>query len=90
METAKAALLKEAVAPFHDPDTRDYIENVRRSHDQIIDNINLDQVIFAGYDTQKEENADRVIATFREFIEEIRMRLLPCASYMTKPTKTVL
>lgn len=90
LETAKAALLKEAVAPFHDPDTRDYIENVRRSHDQIIDNINLDQVIFAGYDTQKEENADRVIATFREFIEEnkdeiIALRIIYDQAYKDRP-----
>lgn len=90
METAKAALLKEAVAPFHEPDTRDYIENVRRSHDQIIDNINLDQVIFAGYDTQKEENVDRVIATFREFIEEnkdeiIALRIIYDQAYKDRP-----
>ena len=70
LQAAKAALITEAVAPFHNPDNRDFIENVRRSHDQIIDNINLDSVTFAGYDAQREENADQVIATFREFIEE--------------------
>lgn len=90
LETAKVTLIKEAVAPFHDPDKRDYIENVRRSHDQIIDNINLDQVIFAGYDTQKEENADRVIATFREFIEEnkdeiIALRIIYDQAYKDRP-----
>lgn len=90
LETAKVTLTKEAVAPFHDPDKRDYIENVRRSHDQIIDNINLDQVIFAGYDTQKEENADRVIATFREFIEEnkdeiIALRIIYDQAYKDRP-----
>lgn len=90
LETAKVALIKEAVAPFHNPDIRDYIESVRRSHDQIIDNINLDQVIFAGYDTQKEENADRVIATFREFIEEnkdeiIALRIIYDQAYKERP-----
>lgn len=90
METAKAALIKEAVAPFHDPDIRDYIENVRRSHDQIIDNINLDHVIFAGYDTQKEENVDRVISIFREFIEEnkdeiIALRIIYDQAYKDRP-----
>lgn len=90
LETAKITLIKEAVAPFHDPDKRDYIENVRRSHDQIIDNINLDQVIFAGYDTQKEENADRVISTFREFIEEnkdeiIALRIIYDQAYKDRP-----
>lgn len=90
MGTAKAALIKEAVAPFHDPDIRDYIENVRRNHDQIIDNINLDQVIFAGYDTQKEENADRVISILHEFIEEnkdeiIALRIIYDQAYKDRP-----
>ena len=33
-----------AAAPFHRPEVRDYIENVRRNHEQIIDNVNLDTV----------------------------------------------
>jgi len=90
LEAAKAALITEAVAPFHNPDNRDFIENVRRSHDQIIDNINLDSVTFVGYDTQREENADQVIATFREFIEEnkdeiIALRIIYDQMYKDRP-----
>lgn len=90
MKAAKTALIAEAVAPFHDPETRDFIENVRRNHDQIIDNINLDYVTFAGYDTQREENADQVIATFREFIEEnkdeiIALRIIYDQAYKDRP-----
>ena len=70
LKQAQKELIQAAVAPFHDPDVRDYIENVRRSHDQIIDNTNIDSVLFAGFDTQQEENADRILATFHEFIEE--------------------
>lgn len=71
------------------PDTRDFIENVRRSHDQIIDNVNLDSVLFAGYDVQKEETADRVIQTFRTFIEEnrdeiIALRIIYSESYANR------
>ena len=39
---------------------RDYIENVRRSHEQVIDSVNIDTVLFAGYDTDKQANADRI------------------------------
>ena len=90
LQAAKAALITEAVAPFHDPDNRDFIENIRRSHDQIIDNVNLDSVTFAGYDTQREENADQVIATFREFIEEnkdeiIALRIIYDQAYKDRP-----
>ena len=73
---AKKALINEAVLPFMDAKNRDFIENVRRSHDQIIDNVNIDEVLFAGYDAQQEANADRVIQTFREFIDENRDEII--------------
>ncbi len=90
LAAAQKALITEAVRPFQNPDIRDYIENVRRSHDQIIDSVNLDTVLFAGYDTQREENADLVIATFREFIEEnkdeiIALRIIYDQKYADRP-----
>ena len=90
LQAAKTALIIEAVAPFHNPETREFIENIRKSHDQIIDNVNLDSVTFVGYDTQREENADRVIATFREFIEEnkdeiIALRIIYNQAYKDRP-----
>ena len=69
-------MIIEAVAPFQKPETRDYIENVRRSHEQIIDNVNLDEALFVGFDSQQEENADRVISSFREFIDENRDEII--------------
>ncbi len=76
LDNAQQELITAAVAPFHRPEVRDYIENVRRNHEQIIDNVNLDFVLFAGYDANLEETADRVIHTFREFIEENKDEIL--------------
>ena len=73
---AQQAMIKTAEAPFHDPDIRDYIENVRRSHDQIIDNVNIDTVLYAGFDSQQEETADRVLTTFRTFLQESRDEII--------------
>ncbi len=70
------AAIAEAVKPFHDPNVRDFVENVRRSHEQIIDNVNIDSMVFAGFDAQQEEGAQRVIQTFRAFIEENRDEIL--------------
>lgn len=80
----------QAAAPFCRPEVRDFIENVRRSHEQIIDNTNPDTLLFAGFDTQKEETADRVIQTFHEFIEEnkdeiIALRILYSQTYRDRP-----
>ena len=90
LKKARKELAKNAAAPFNNPKVREFVENVRRSHDQIIDNINLDTVTFVGYDAQREENADRVIATFREFIDEnkdeiIALRIIYNEEYKNRP-----
>lgn len=90
LNAAKTELIKAAVEPFHDPEKRDFIENVRRSHDQIIDNINLDHVIYAGFDSHREEKADAMIKSFREFIEEnkneiIALRIIYDQAYKDRP-----
>lgn len=76
MDIAQKELISVAVAPFRKPEVREYIENIRRRHEQVIDNVNLDSILFAGYDTSREEDADRVIRTFREFIRENRDEIL--------------
>ena len=86
IKNAQKELVKAASAPFYDPDIRDFIENVRRSHDQIIDSVNLDEVIFAGFDVQQEENVNKVISGFRTFIEEnkdeiVALRIIYDAAY---------
>ncbi|HQM02202.1 MAG TPA: type I restriction-modification enzyme R subunit C-terminal domain-containing protein [Ruminococcus flavefaciens] len=83
-------LIDEAVKPFYDPDTRDFIENIRRSHEQIIDNTNLDTVLFADFDSEQEKNVDRTIQTFHDFIEEnkdeiIALRIIYNESYKNRP-----
>lgn len=83
-------LADEAAVPFQKPENRDYIENMRRSHEQIIDNVNLDTVLFAGFDSQQKTNADRVMVSFREFINEnkdeiIALRIIYDQAYKDRP-----
>lgn len=73
---SKKALIAQAITPFLSPEARDYMENVRRNHDQIIDNVNLDTVLFAGFDVQQEANAERAIQTLRDFIAENRDEII--------------
>lgn len=76
MDEVKQELIKEAVQPFSNPEVRDYIENVRRSHEQVIDSVNIDTVLFAGFDTDKQANADRILKTFHDFIEANKDEIL--------------
>ena len=87
---SKKALIAQAITPFLSPEARDYMENVRRNHDQIIDNVNLDTVLFAGFDVQQEANAERAIQTLRDFIAEnrdeiIALRILYDQRYKDRP-----
>lgn len=90
LQAVQREAASQAAAPFCRPEVRDFIENVRRSHEQIIDNTNPDTLLFAGFDIQKEETADRVIRTFHEFIEEnkdeiIALRILYSQTYRDRP-----
>ena len=90
IDKAKKALIQEAVQPFFDPDIRDFIENVRRSHEQVIDSVNIDSVLFAGYDTDKQANADRILKNFHDFIgqnkdEIIALRIIYDQRYKDRP-----
>jgi len=87
-ETRKK-LTNEAAKPFDFPELREYIETVRKNHDQIIDNTNLDTVIFSGWDGQQAEKAENTIKTFREFIEEnkdeiLALRIIYSQSYKNR------
>ena len=87
---SQKALIAQAITPFLSPEARDYMENVRRNHDQIIDNVNLDTVLFAGFDVQQEANAERAIQTLRDFIVEnrdeiIALRILYDQRYKDRP-----
>ena len=86
----KKELATAASAPFNRPEVRDYIENVRKSHDQIIDTVNIDSVVFSGWDTDQAQKAEETIDTFTKFIEDNRssidaLEVIYSQSYRTRP-----
>lgn len=90
LEQVKNEMIKKAVEPFYNPEIRSYIENVRRSHDQLIDNVNIDEVINVGYDTDVQVTADRTISNFKVFIDEnkdeiIALRIIYDQRYKDRP-----
>lgn len=70
-QVAKAAqaLVDEATAPFDEPAFRNALVATKARADQVIDMVSVDEVLMTGYST---EQAERVWATFGEFIEEHR------------------
>lgn len=70
LQAVQTGLIERAVEPIYKPELRNYIENARKSHDQIIDNENIDTVVFTGWDADHEAHAEEAICTFRQFIED--------------------
>lgn len=76
LEDAGSALRDAACSPFFKPEVRDYIENVRRSHEQVIDSVNIDSLTYAGFDVDHEKHAKEYVLRFEEFIEEHKDEIL--------------
>jgi type I restriction enzyme R subunit len=69
-KTVCEQLIDTAVTPFNEPKLREYIEKVRKIHDQILDNTNMDRVVSVGWDSDHATKAAQTIETFSKFIEE--------------------
>jgi type I restriction enzyme R subunit len=79
-----------AATPFNNSKLREYLENVRKNHDQVIDNINIDDVTFKGWDSEHSDKALEAIETFAEFIEENKnsidaLEIIYNQSYKNRP-----
>jgi Type I site-specific restriction-modification system, R (restriction) subunit and related helicases len=79
-----------ASAPFNNPKLRGFIENIRKSQEQIMDNENIDEVTFSGWDSEHAEKAEEVVNTFSQFIEEKKnsisaLEIIYSQSYRSRP-----
>lgn len=68
-------LIKEAVAPLNNAQLRNYLLKAKQTHEQIIDDINIDTIEFSGWSEAREENVDITIKAFRDFIEENKTKI---------------
>ena len=85
IEAARAERVAAACAPFDDPALRDAIENARREREQVIDTVNLDQVVFAGFSAQAEDQARAVIASFAEALARHRDEIAALGFFYQQP-----
>jgi type I restriction enzyme, R subunit len=69
IEKEKQQLIEKAVAVFNNPDLRNYIADVRKKYDQVIDGINIDTVTNIGWVKDQEAAAALTISNFTAWIE---------------------
>ena len=69
IEKEKQKIIEEAVAVFHNPDLRNYIIEVRKKYDQVIDGVNIDEVTNIGWVKDQQAAASLAISNFTAWIE---------------------
>jgi type I restriction enzyme R subunit len=62
--------MTQALKPFHKPELRNAINEVRRERYQVFDEENVDALHRAGFDQAALEKAKALTLTFRQFLEE--------------------
>ena len=69
IQIEKQKLIDRAVDVFNNPELRDYIVDVRRKYDQIIDSVNIDQISNIGWVKDQKSHAQKTIDDFKAWIE---------------------
>jgi type I restriction enzyme R subunit len=67
-KTAQEELVRQASSTFNGQ-LNNYLDNVRREHEQLIDNRNIDTVIKSEWDTTSLDKATAIVKDFNEYLE---------------------
>jgi len=62
-------MVERAVAVFHNPDLRDFITDVRKKYDQIIDTLNQDAITKSAWVKDIKAEAQQTVQDFKAWIE---------------------
>ena len=90
LDQVQAEMMAAALKPLHDPKLRDLILNLKRSHEQVIDEITQDELLQASYDPQALEKAQALITNFKQFIEQNKDELEAIQILYTRPHRAGL
>lgn len=81
---AQEILLRAASLTFNGK-LNDYVDNVRKQHDQIIDHINTDEVIKSEWDTESADKAKVLINDFSEYLKANKDEIQALSIFYNKP-----
>jgi len=62
-------IIEQATAVFNDYDLRNYVIDIRKKYDQVIDHINPDELVNIGWVKDNKAEAENLVQDFRSWIE---------------------
>jgi type I restriction enzyme R subunit len=83
-EKAQQKLIRAAASSFNG-ELNNYLENVRKVHEQIIDTINIDSVSKAEWDTTSVDKAQELVKSFAVYLEEHKDEIRALSIFYNQP-----
>ena len=80
-----ASLLQDKAAQVFTGELNEYIENVRKAHEQKVDTINSDELLKACWDKDNKEKATALVAAFAEWITTHKDELIALQIFYSQP-----
>lgn len=83
--THHSLLIDQAISVFNSPDLRDYIVDVRKKYDQVIDSVNIDQISTIGWVKDQQAAAELTISNFTTWIEANKDEITALQVFYSQP-----
>ena len=84
---AAATMVHEACAPFDSPELRDALVKAKQDAEQVIDTTTIDTVIETGFDAVAKEKAQKILNSFRDYIEQHQAEITALQILYSRPYK---
>lgn len=78
-------LMRNQAAKVFTGELNEYIENVRKAHEQKIDLLNPDEVIHVGWDKDNKDKANQAIVDFKQWIESHKDEVIALQIFYGQP-----
>lgn len=78
-------IIENAVAVFNNPDLRNYIVDVRKKYDQVIDHINIDEITNIGWVKDQQAAAELTISNFTAWIAAHKDEITALQIFYSQP-----
>lgn len=78
-------LIEKSVKVFHNPELREFIIDVRKKYDQIIDVVNIDSITTSSWDKEQKAEAENIINNFKEWIESNKDEIIALQIFYGQP-----
>lgn len=85
LTTHHSQVIEQATNIFNDPDLRNYIIDIRKKYDQVIDTVNRDEILNIGWVKDNKVAAESLVNQFKEWIEEHKTEITALQLFYAQP-----